>query len=80
MNDDVERLVAEVLGFQTALRQTFDREVPDARVASIGANVFGGVGQGVVRGVERIDALELEQRAVRQCLASRRTCRVRAWS
>src|SRR5207302_2759316 len=62
MDDDVEWSLAQVL--RQTLRQSRHREVAHIFVALVAADLFRRVGQGVEGRVERIDLLELEQRAV----------------
>jgi hypothetical protein len=64
VHHDVQRPLAEV-GHQP-LGQPGHGEVAALGVALVRAHVLGRVGQRVVRGVERVDALELEARAVGQ--------------
>src|SRR5438034_8249838 len=47
-------------------REPPDREVPHVLITLAGPHVLGRVGERVVGGVEGIDLLELEQRAVRE--------------
>jgi hypothetical protein len=64
VHDDVDPMRAEVA--LEAGGHAGDREVADFLVALARPDVLGGVVEGVVGGIERVDALELEELAVRE--------------
>src|SRR3954466_2216855 len=64
MDDDVQRVAAEIT--LDAPDHSVYTEVAGVLVALVGADVFGRVGEGVERGVEWIDLLELQQLSVGQ--------------
>jgi hypothetical protein len=64
VHEDVERPLAEV--GREALGEPGDREVAHVLVPLAPPQLLGRVGEGVERGVERVDALELKLGAVAQ--------------
>ena len=64
MKHDIERLLAEVVG--DPLRQTADGEVADLLVPLRLAHLAGRILERIIDRVERVDALEGEQRSIAQ--------------